>query len=86
LLRLAVYRQKLLPALLPARLVYFLQAGDNHAIAIFQTFSDQPFIANRLSGSDLATSTLSPSPTTMRWHRHAAYGSHPAVEPAVRQG
>jgi hypothetical protein len=26
----------------------FLQTSNNHAIAIFQTFGDQPFVANRL--------------------------------------
>jgi hypothetical protein len=63
--RLAVYRQKhFLCFYLRAR-TNFLQTSDNHAIAIFQTFRDQPFIANRLSGGDLAVSTLSPSPTTI---------------------
>ena len=32
----------------------FLQAGDDNAIAGFQTVSDQPFIADRLRSSDLA--------------------------------
>ena len=31
-----------------------MQTSNNHAITIFQTFRHQPFIANRLSGGNVA--------------------------------
>ncbi|KTG76386.1 hypothetical protein K16_19790, partial [Klebsiella pneumoniae] len=43
----------------------FLQAGDDNAIAGFQTVSDQPFIADRLRSSDLADFDFIAFPTTM---------------------
>lgn len=36
----------------------FLQAADNDLIARFQTFANQPFIANRLTGNDRARFNL----------------------------